>query len=329
MPAATQPARIKPPALRPGDTVAVVAPASHFQRELFLAGCQELERLGYKPFYLPSIFERDLYFAGSAERRARELEEMFERDEVRAVFCARGGYGANYLLPLIDPAKIRRHPKIFLGYSDVTSLLTWLCDAAGLVVFHGPMVARDLATPNGCAPNVWSMLQAEPGPGAERARSWTGASALVRGDAQGMLYGGCLSMLVASLGTPYEIRTAGTILYLEDVNARPYQVDRMLMQLKLAGKFKEVRGLLFGPMTNCVPEPGQNYTLEEVILRVVGELGIPVGFGFPSGHVETGNTIIPLGVPATLTVGAGAEGAVHLVFESPVASAVTRVEAAR
>jgi muramoyltetrapeptide carboxypeptidase len=329
MQSTTQPARVKPPALRPGDTVGIVAPASHFQREAFLAGCRELERLGYKPFYLRSIFERELYFAGSAQRRAQEIMEMFERDEVRAVVCARGGYGANYLLPLIDIARIRRRPKIFMGYSDITSLLTWFCDAAAMVVFHGPMVARDLATPGGHDPDAWSLLQAGRAIDEMQSRSWPGTTALVSGTAEGMLYGGCLSMLVASLGTPYEIQTEGTILYLEDVNTRPYQLDRMLMHLKLAGKFSGVRALLFGPMTSCAPEPGQAYTLQEVIIRVVRELGIPVGFGFPSGHVEVGNTILPFGVHAKLTVDSAVAGAVRLQFETPLAAGAARVEAAQ
>src|SRR5438105_4581337 len=117
--------RLKPPALRPGDTVGIVAPGSPIKRDLLLAGCEGLRRLGYNPVYQDSIFERDLYFAGSAHRRARELEEMFERDDVRAIVCARGGYGTNYLLQEFDLAKLKRHPKIFAGYSDVTTLLTW------------------------------------------------------------------------------------------------------------------------------------------------------------------------------------------------------------
>ncbi len=320
--------RTRPPGLLAGDTVGIIAPASHFQRASFLAGCRALERLGYRPFYLPSIFERDLYFAGSAERRARELEEMFEREEVKAIVCARGGYGSNYLLPLLDAGKIRRHPKIFVGYSDITSLLTWMCDAAGLVVFHGPMVARDFAQAECVNLQAWSVLQ-NPGGAAPVHPAAPGARALVHGMAHGTLYGGCISMLAASLGTPYEIQTRDTILFLEDVNTRPYQLDRMLVQLKFAGKFDQVRGVLFGAMTNCLAEAGQNYTLEEVIVRVLGGLGIPIGYGFPSGHVEAGNTLLPLGVRASLTVGQDEAQPVRLEFESPVVAAPAREEAAR
>ena len=153
-------ARVKPPALLPGDTIGIVAPASNVKRERLQPGCEALRRLGYKPFYLDSIFEQDVYFAGSAQRRARELEEMFERDEVRAILCARGGYGSNYLLELLDLEKIKAHPKIFVGYSDLTTLLTYFTDAAGLVTFHGPMVAKDFANADGVDLFSWeSALQ--------------------------------------------------------------------------------------------------------------------------------------------------------------------------
>src|SRR5579864_6873698 len=141
--------RQKPPSLRPGDTVGIVAPASNIKKELLDQGCKRLVELGYKPFYFDSILEQDLYFAGSAARRARELEEMFVRDDVRAIVCARGGYGANYLLRELDLAKIRAHPKIFVGYSDVTTLMTYFSDAAGFVTFHGPMAAKDWAHQDG------------------------------------------------------------------------------------------------------------------------------------------------------------------------------------
>src|ERR1700686_5896900 len=137
--------RSKPRALRPGDKVGIVAPASNVNREMLEAGCDGLRRAGYEPLYFESILELDLYFAGSAERRARELEEMFARDDIRAIVCARGGYGSNNLLPALDSKtldlkKIAAHPKIFVGYSDLTTLLTWFADAANVVTFHGPMV---------------------------------------------------------------------------------------------------------------------------------------------------------------------------------------------
>jgi muramoyltetrapeptide carboxypeptidase len=294
--------RVKPPALRPGDTVGIVAPASNIKRAELEAGCEALRRAGYRPFYFESIFDQDLYFAGSAERRARELEEMFVRDDVRAIVCARGGYGSNYLLEALDLEKIKAHPKIFVGYSDLTSLLTYFADATGLITFHGPMAAKDWAHDNGV--DIASWHAALTGTSAWDAASGadSGAKGLVDGVTEGTLYGGCLSILVASLGTPYEIHPEGTILFLEDIAAKPYQIDRMLMQLKLSGKLRDVRGIIFGEMRDCVQTANQGYTLEEVILRIVGELGMPVAFGLRSGHVTAGNITLPIGVRAALTV---------------------------
>jgi muramoyltetrapeptide carboxypeptidase len=295
--------RIKPPALKKGDTVGIVAPASYFPRPDFEAGCDALRQMGYNPVFDDSIFDRDLYFAGSVERRAHELEIMFARPDVKAIVCGRGGYGANYLLPRLDIKKIAANPKIFVGYSDLTSLLTYLCDAAGIVTFHGPMVAKDFAKPGGVDAASWQSALG----GADR---WplefaanSGVKSLVQGSAEGVLYGGCLSMLVESLGTPYEIRTEGIILFIEDVAAKPYQIDRMLMHLKLAGKLNAVRGLIFGEMLGCTQSPKQGYTLEEVVMRVVGDLGIPVAYGIRSGHVSKGNITLPMGVSAVLNVG--------------------------
>jgi len=292
--------RIKPRALRPGDKVGIVAPASNLKRELLEAGCDALRRAGYEPFYFDSILERDLYFAGSVERRARELEDMFVRDDIRAIVCARGGYGANYLPLTLDPTKIVQHPKILVGYSDITTLLCCIADAANFVTFHGPMVTKDFALAGGVDMDSW---QNALGGAAE----WTisegsGAKPLVTGKAEGTLYGGCLSMLASSLGTQHEIRTAGTILFIEDIAAKPYQIDRMLMQLKLAGKLKGVRGMIFGEMLDCRQSPDQDYTLEEVVLRIVEDLRIPVAFGLRSGHVSRANITLPIGVRASLTV---------------------------
>ena len=262
-----------------------------------------MRRAGYRPFYFDSILEQDLYFAGSVERRARELEEMFTRDEVRAIVCARGGYGANYLLKELDLEIIRAHPKIFVGYSDITALMTWLHDAAGLVAFHGPMAAKDWAHEGGVDPASWQAAVS----GATPWNAPVGAevSGLVEGEAEGILYGGCLSILVASLGTPYAIKTAGTILFLEDLAAKPYQIDRMLMQLKLAGHLDAVRGIVFGEMVDCVQNANQRYTLQEVVTRIVGDLRVPVAFGVRSGHVTSSNITLPFGVRAKLMVRGG------------------------
>jgi muramoyltetrapeptide carboxypeptidase len=299
----TSNSRTKPPALHKGDKVGIVAPASNLKREDLEAGCDGLRQAGFEPFYFDSILDRDLYFAGSVERRARELEEMFVRDDIRGILCARGGYGSNYLLPALDWKKIAAHPKIFVGYSDLTSLLTTLTGSANFVCFHGPMVAKDFAIAGGIDFDSWK--NAVGGANDWEIGGGSGARPLVVGVAEGILYGGCLSILVAAIGTPYDIRTEGTILFLEDIAAKPFQIDRMLMQLKLAGKLNHVRGIIFGEMIDCRQSSTQDYSLEEVVLRVVGDLGIPVAFGMRSGHVSRANITLPIGVKAHLEVGGG------------------------
>lgn len=294
--------RIKPRALRSGDTVGIVAPASNIKRELLAKGSETLELLGYKPFFLESVLDQDLYFAGSVDRRVGELEEMFARDDVRAVICARGGYGANYLLGKLDPAKIRGKPRIFVGYSDITSLLTCFADSAGFVTFHGPMVTKDFVVSDGVDLPSWKAALGGVAEWELSSASGSGVVGLVEGAAEGVLYGGCLSILVASLGTPYEIRTAGTILFLEDIAAKPYQIDRMLVQLKLAGKLKDVKGIVFGEMLDSTQTQDQVYMLQQVILRIVGELRVPVAYGLRSGHVTRKNITLPFGVRASLRV---------------------------
>lgn len=299
MPASTR-QLVKPAALRPGDTVGIAAPASYLKQAELEAGCDALRRAGYKPVYLDSILDRDLYFAGSIDRRARELQEMFTRNDVRALLCARGGYGANYLLNQLDLSTIKANPKIFVGYSDITCLLTDFLDRANLVTFHGPMAAKDWAHAGGVNLSSWQSALS-------RTEPWDvplndGVAALAEGEAEGTLYGGCLSILVASLGTPHEIQTRGTILFLEDVAAKPYQIDRMLMQLKLGGHLQNVRGVIFGEMIDCAQGANQDYTLLEVIMRIIGDLKVPVAYGVKSGHVSSGNMTLPFGVRAKLSV---------------------------
>jgi muramoyltetrapeptide carboxypeptidase len=295
---------IKPPPLRRGDKIALIAPASSFNHEAFLAGCERLRQMGYEPVYSENIFDRDIYFAGSAERRARELKEYWQRKGIRALVCVRGGYGSNYLLETLDFNLIAKQPKILVGCSDVTSLLTAIHDRTGLVTFHGPMVAKDLAGGTFDASSWNNALT-----GAAR---WdvpaAGVEVLRPGTAQGKLYGGCLSMLVASLGTPFEIETEGTILLIEDVAEKPFRIDRMLMQLRLAGKLEGVRGFVFGEMLDCLPPKGESYTLQQVIMRVLESFDVPVVFGLKSGHVTDGNITLPIGVQAKLTAeSSGAE----------------------
>ncbi|MGC2745003.1 MAG: LD-carboxypeptidase [Candidatus Angelobacter sp.] len=287
---------IRPAALRPGDKIALVAPASSFNREAFLAGCDRLRQMGFEPVYSQDIFERDIYFAGSAERRAREFQEFWRRDDIAALICVRGGYGSNYLLEKLDYGMIAAHPKILLGSSDITSLLTAIHDRTGLIGFHGPMVAKDIADGTFDEASWENALQG--------ASNWTvpssGVEVLHPGKAAGRLYGGCLSMLVASLGTPFEIHTDDTILFIEDIGEKPFRIDRMLTQLRLTGKLDKVRGFVFGEMLDCAPPKGETYTLQQVIMRALAPYNVPVVYGLKSGHVTSGNITLPIGVQAEL-----------------------------
>ena len=318
---------LKPPPLRRGDTIGIVAPASNIHRESLDAGIARLRELGYEVVLGDSVLSQDLYFAGSAEARARDLIQMFERSEIGAIICARGGYGSNYLLPLLDLDLIQRHPKILVGYSDITSLLTWINDETGLVTFHGPMATKDFAHADGVDLNSWFAAVEGSGEFALSSAEIGDLKTLVPGDTGGTLYGGCMSILVASLGTPYEIETGGTILFLEDIGTKPYQVDRMLMQMKYAGAFDGVRGIVFGEMLDCVQPGGQNYTLQEVIVRVLGDLNVPIAFGLPSGHVRRNNLTLPIGVRARLQ--ARADSVTLTILESAVSSTSSRASSTR
>lgn len=312
----TRPAKtIKPAALRRGDKIAMVAPASSFNREAFLAGCDRLREMGFEPVYAQDIFDRDIYFAGTVERRAHEFHEFWRRDDIAALICVRGGYGSNYLLDKLDYGMIAEHPKILLGCSDITSMLTTIHDRTGLIGFHGPMVAKDIADGTFDGPSWQSALQG--------ASNWTipanDVEVLRIGKASGRLYGGCLSMMVASLGTPYEIQTEGSILFIEDIAEKPFRIDRMLMQLRLAGKLERVRGFVFGEMLDCLPPKGETYTLQEVILRVLEPYNVPIVYGLKSGHVTSGNITLPIGVQAELEA-EGANASLKILEPSTVTS---------
>ena len=288
--------RIKPPALRQGDLIGIVAPASNIKPELLEEGCRELERLGFRTLYRPGITTAYRYFSGTVERRAAEFLEMLRNPEVRAIFCARGGYGSGRIVPYLEPELLHANPKIINGSSDITMLLS-LVDRSGLVGFHGPMVATAIRQGESGYNRalLLDLLQGE----AVRF-PLAGTSVLRPGMAEGRLNGGCLSLVVATLGSSYEIDTSNSILVLEDQDTKPYQVDRMLTQLKQAGKLDSVQGVVFGEMLNCMQTSNQGYTLEEVIMDVLGDTTFPILFGFPTGHTTRPNAMVPFGVRARL-----------------------------
>lgn len=296
---AAQASWTKPRALRPGDLVGVCAPASPVDERLD-RGLAELEALGFGVRVDPGIRERQRFTAGTRERRVAEIEGLFRDEAVAGVFCARGGAGAAWLLPRLDLDLLGAHPKVFCGYSDVTFLHAALA-ARRQVVFHGPMAAWDLF---GGGYDRESFRAAVMGEG-EPYRTAPGDLEVLRtGEAEGRLLGGCLSILVAALGTPWALRPADdTILFLEDVDERPYRIDRMLFQLRAAGTLDRVRGIVFGDMQRCFPPQGADFTLEEVIEGALSGLDIPVALGLSSGHTASPNVTLPLGVRARLACG--------------------------
>jgi muramoyltetrapeptide carboxypeptidase len=285
-------------AVRRGSRVAVISPASYPQPEKLAQGVEALGRFGF----IPSVGRQALskanhYFAGSAQARLEDLHGAFLDPDTGAIFCSRGGYGSNYLLGSLDLGLLREHPKPFMAHSDMTCMQTWLLDQIGLPSFHGPMVAGDFSLPDGVdEPSLLAAL------GGER---WfvgeaSGLRTLNPGRASGVLYGGCLTLLAASLGTPYAPRTEGKLLFLEDRDVKPYQLDRLLRQMILAGKFAGVTGIIFGEMLDCVA-PGQKASiLDEVILRVLDWFQGPIAVGLRSGHVSRRNVTLAFGIEAEL-----------------------------
>jgi muramoyltetrapeptide carboxypeptidase len=291
---------IKPPALRAGDTIGVIAPASNIKPEMLHQGCRELEALGFKTYYSPDIVSSFRYLAGARERRLGEFMEMLRSPDIHAIFCARGGYGSGHLAPYIDLNTVRDNPKILCGSSDITLLLN-LLERAGLAAFHGPMVATSLR--QGSVGYDRSILLDLLQGGRKVRFPLDGTQILRGGTAEGRLTGGCLSLVTAGLGTRAEIETADTILVLEDVDTKPYQIDRMLTQLIQAGKFEAVRGVIFGEMLHCAQNESQGYTLQEVLVDLLAEFDFPILFGYPTGHTLRPNVIVPFGVRARLALG--------------------------
>jgi muramoyltetrapeptide carboxypeptidase len=289
---------LKPPAVEPDARVAVIAPASSSKPERLARGIEALRARGYDAEFGKYAQGRQApYFSGTAEQRLADLHAAFADPEVRAVFCTRGGYGSNYLLEDIDLDLIRDNPKPIFGYSDMTAVQTWILDELGLISFHGPMVAADFAIDDGVHD---ASFDAALDGDAVTVGVAEGLRVLRPGRAQGVMYGGCLSILTASLGTRFAPQTEGKLLFLEDVGAKPYQIDRMLRQMVLGGKFDGVSGFVFGEMLECASPGTGPELLDQVILRVLDWFDGPIAIGLRSGHVSRSNVTLPFGIEAEL-----------------------------
>ncbi len=293
-------ALLKPHAVAAGATISVIAPASFAQQTRIDAGLESLRGHGFTPTFGEHAQERGpLFFAGTREQRLADLHSAFAADSTM-LMAIRGGYGSNYLLDELDLELIRTHPKPFFAYSDMTALQLHLLDQLGLPAFHGPMLAADFYLADGVhMPSFQAALAGAPysvGPDEGLRLLKAGTQSKVRGT----LYGGCLSILVAMLGTKWEPATEGKLLFLEDTGAKPYQIDRMLWQLRHAGKFDGVRGIVFGEMLDCKSPGVPDDLLEKTILSALEGFEGPIAIGLRSGHVSRQNVTLTFGVEAEL-----------------------------
>lgn len=292
----------KPRALAPGDRVAVIAPASSFADAEFHAGVEELTALGFIPQYEPSVFDRGTYTAGTPQARAGALRRAWSDPAVAGIFTVRGGYGSVQLLPLLQRSDFDGPAKVFVGYSDNTSLMSWLTLTCGVVTFHGPMLERRLSRGEAgydrdtllrCVSNT-SVVGRIAHPHIEVVRP---------GTASGMLVGGTMTSLAGSLGTPYAfVPPEGCVLFLDEVAERPYRVDRLFTQLRQAGVIERASALVFNELPGC-NEPCGAPRIRDVVADLVADFEGPVLFGLPSGHTSSPTLTIPLGVTARVDTG--------------------------
>ena len=308
------PALLKPPRLRPGDVIGVIAPASPMKHDRLENGIRYLESLGYKTKVGKAVYREQGYLAGRDRDRADDINRMFRDRRVQAIFCIRGGYGTPRLLPLLDYDAIRANPKIFVGYSDITAIQLAMLQRTGLVTFSGPMVASEMG--KGIDPfteeSFWRLVT-HPEPFGDLVRPAAGRYDLIsRGSAAGPVIGGCLSLVVSLVGSPYFPEAAGSIFCVEEIGEAPYRIDRMLTQLREAGILKNIGGFVLGQMTDCVAtddEPSQ--TLDDLMRDFIKPLKVPAISGLDYGHVNVKHTL-PFGVRAEL-IARGTQSKLRLV----------------
>lgn len=301
---------IRPRRLRPGDRIALVAPASAFKPADLDAGAAELERLGFEPVADEAIRARCRFEAGPPELRARLLHEAWRDPSISALLAVRGGYGSQQLLPLLEPDVMRAAAKLLIGYSDITALHCW-CQQHGMVTLHGPMVEGRLAAGPSAydeATFIRAITRAEP----LGSLAPPGLEAFVAGEARGLVVGGTLTQLAALLGTPWApALPPGAVLMLEDIGERPYRIHRLLTQLSQSGLIARAGALVFGEFPGC-DEPGGEPAIRDVIRDFVQGFRGPVLFGFPFGHSRGPSWTVPLGVGGRVTTSPPA-----LVIEEP------------
>jgi muramoyltetrapeptide carboxypeptidase len=303
---------IRPPALRPGSRIALVSPASPFSRDEFDKGAAELRRLGFEPVYHDTVFDKGPFSSGPPELRAASFVRAWSDPSVDALMAVRGGWGSMQLLPELQGWEPQHRPKLFIGYSDNTSLLSWLTCQCGVAAVHGPMIDGRLSR-GAEGYDEASFMKIVTGDCAGLALRPDGMTSLQDGEATGPLYGGTMTMLAASMGTPFAFEPPdGCVLFFEDINERPYKVERLLTQFAQAGVLDRATAIMFGEMKGCQEGEG-GMTARFVAEQLAGEFDGPILYGFPSGHTTGPCWTLPLGV--RVTVRAGAESS--LTIEDP------------
>ena len=286
----------RPPKLNLRDKVGVVAPAGPVDKAQLQKGLGVISEMGFQPVLGRYVYNRSRFFAGTDLQRAKDIMDMVLNPEIKAIFCARGGYGTNRILEYLDAKSIRANTKIFVGSSDITLLLHYLYLHCGLVGFHGPLIAGSFGrTPMKQSQEQFRNILM----GKSTSLFCRKAKVFSKGTAMGKITGGCLTLLCRSLGTPYDIQTHNRILFIEDVNEPFYKLDGMLWQLKAAGKFKRVRGIIFGEMVNCNPQKPGDGKLENILSDLFPKAEIPILTNCPIGHSNEVWTL-PLETQATL-----------------------------
>ncbi|HEX6970012.1 MAG TPA: LD-carboxypeptidase [Micromonosporaceae bacterium] len=294
---------LRPPALRPGDTVMLVSPSGPPRPERVARGVELLTGWGLRPVLAPNVYARKGYLAGDDARRAADLNAAFADPFVRGIICTRGGYGAQRIVDAIDMDLVRRDPKVVVGFSDITALQLALWRDARLASVHGPGAAwQDDRTPPESAQSLRAALMSTAPVVVKRVETEETAPVVVPGTATGTLLGGNLCLIVSSIGTPGMPDLTGAILLIEDVDEPPYKVDRMLTQLRRCGALNGIAGVAVGQFTGCVDR--WPVTVADVLAERLGDLGVPVLGGLPIGH-GGGQLTVPVGVPATLDTAAG------------------------
>lgn len=292
---------IKPVPLNPGDKVALLAPSSPVPADVLEKSIKSIEFLGLVPEVYESCRLHHGYLAGNDITRASDINRAFADSSIKGIFCLRGGYGAMRLLPRLDFNMIKRNPKVFVGYSDITALHTVFNNVCGFMTFHGPMPSTDYTvhssyTLDSLKENIFGYM-----PHRVYNPEGKAISVLVKGKAKGIITGGNLSLLAGTLGSPYEIDTKNKIIFIEDVSEEPYRIDKNLTALALAGKFNEAAGIVFGIFADCENKDTsqESLTLEQIIEEVVLPCGKPVITGFHAGHIYP-QPAIPMGAEAVL-----------------------------